>query len=256
MSSDLRGKKALITGASRGIGRATAIRLAQSGAEVAINFVSNETAARDVANEISSIGGKAILIKADVSEEEDIAQMMKAVQDQWGSLDILISNAAGGGFRYLETASSRNFDAAMHTNVRSLMLLVQAAMPMMNAAGPNRKVIALTSHGSDRALPHYALIGASKAAIESLIRHMALEYGPNGINFNCVLAGFVATDSTMGFPGSEVIHREANAKMLVGSDKTLMPEDVANVVHFLSTTASDFVQGQVITIDGGAGLRL
>ncbi len=256
MSNELSGKKALITGASRGIGRATAIRLAKSGAEVAINFVSNETAARDVASEIIAAGGKAILIKADVSEETDVQQMFSVLQERWGNLDILISNAASGGFRPLMAATPRNFDAAMHTNVRAFMLLVQSAMPMLLKSTGNRKVVALSSHGSHRALNDYALIGASKAAIESLCRHMALEFGPKGINFNCLLAGLVLTDSTRGITDVELAHHESNARMLIGEGRVLQPTDVADVIHFLVSSSSDLIQGQVITVDGGMSLRL
>jgi len=256
MSSELVGKKALITGASRGIGRATAIRLAKAGAEVAINFVSNEPAARAVAAEIFALGGKAILIKADVSEETDVRQMFTDLEERWGNLDILVSNAASGGFRPLMAATARNFDAAMHTNVRALMLLVQSAMPMFLKSTGNRKVVALSSHGSHRALDDYALIGASKAAIESLCRHMALEFGPQGINFNCLLAGLVLTDSTKGISDVEQAHQESNARMLVGEGRVLLPIDVADVIHFLVSPASDLIQGQVITVDGGMSLRL
>jgi len=236
--------------------------LAKAGAEVAINFVTNESAARSVASEIQAMGGKSLLIKADVSEESDIAQMMAALQDHWGSLDILISNAASGGFRSLMAATSRNFDAAMHTNVRALVLLVQAAMPLLlinkdnSNDRTNRKIVALSSHGSHRALPDYALIGASKAALESLIRHMALEFGPKGMNFNCLLAGLVQTDSTRGLPQADKAYEQSNARMLIGAGKVLRPEDVANVVHFLVSPASDLVQGQVLTVDGGVGLQL
>ncbi len=256
MSNELSGKKALITGASRGIGRATAIRLAKSGAEVAINFVSNETAARDVASDIVALGGKAILVKADVSEETDVQQMFSVLQERWGNLDILISNAASGGFRPLMAATARNFDAAMHTNVRALMQLVQFAMPMLMKSTGNRKVVALSSHGSHRALHDYALIGASKAAIESMCRHMALEFGPQGINFNCLLAGLVLTDSTRGIADVEQAHHESNARMLVGEGRVLLPNDVADVIHFLVSSSSDLIQGQVITVDGGMSLRL
>jgi enoyl-[acyl-carrier protein] reductase III len=257
MHNELSGKIALVTGGSRGIGRATVLRLARSGADIALNFVSNESAAREVAQEVQSLGREILLIKADVSEEEDIESMMDAVANRWGRLNIVVSNAAGGGFRELQHANSRHFDMAMHTNVRPLMLLTQKALPLFaKNEGTNCKVVALSSHGSHRALPHYGLIGASKAAIESLIRHMAAEYGPQGINFNCVLAGLVATDSTTGFVGAEALHQESNASMLVGAGKELLPEHVAEAVHFLCTPASDLIQGHTLIIDGGVSLRL
>ncbi len=257
MNKDLTGKIALVTGGSRGIGRATVLRLAQAGAHIALNFVTNESAAREVAKEVQALGQEILLVKADVSEEEDIASMMDAIGNRWGRLNIVVSNAAGGGFRELQDATCRNFDVAMHTNVRALMLLVQHAVRHFPTGDrPNCKVVALSSHGSHRALPHYGLIGASKAAIESLIRHMAAEYGPRGINFNCVLAGLVATDSTTGFVGAEALHDASNESMLVGKGKQLMPYDVAEAVYFLCSPASDLIQGHTLIIDGGASLRL
>lgn len=252
---DLTGKRALITGGARGIGRATALRLSEAGASIAINYVSNEQAARELADQIMAMGGEAITVRADVSEEEDVRQMAEMVGQHWGRIDIVISNAASGGFRPLLNATARNFDATMHTNVRALMFLVQACMPWLNHGPDQRKVIALSSHGSHRALPHYGLIGTSKAALESLIRHWALELGPEGINFNCVLGGLVATDSTTHFPEAERVHAEVNARMLIGPGKRLLAEDVAHVITFLASQESNAIQGQTITVDGGACLH-
>lgn len=251
---DLTGRVALITGGSRGIGRATALRLAEAGADVVINFVTSQSAASEVAGEIARLGRSAITVKADMSEPEDIASMLEIVGNEFGKLDFLISNAASGGFRQLMDASPANFEAAMNTNVRALMLLAQTALPLMRHEGPRRKIIALSSHGSHRALPAYGLIGASKAAIESLVRHLALELGNQGINVNTVLAGLVETDSTKNFPGAQQAFAEVAGRRLV-SGLPLSPEAVANTLLFLCSPLSDLIQGQTIVVDGGEALH-
>lgn len=251
---NLSGRCALITGGSRGIGRATALRLASAGADVAINYVTSQSAACEVAKEIAALGRQAITIKADVSQPEDIASMVEFAGSEFGKLDILISNAASGGFRQLMDASPDNFEAAMNTNVRSLMLLTQAALPWMKHDGPRRKIVALSSHGSHRALPAYGLIGASKAALESMVRHLALELGNIGINVNTVLAGLVETDSTRNFPGAQQAFAEVNRRRLV-SGLPLDAAAVANTVLFLVSPLSDLIQGQTLVVDGGEALH-
>ena len=176
---DLSGHVALVTGGSRGIGRACALRLAEAGANVALNYVVNRQAAMEVAEQIADKGRDVLVVKADVSEQDDVRSMLDAVKDRFGRLDVLVSNAATGGFRPLLGATERNFQAAYNTNVLALLYLVQAAMPLLQRADgePRTKVITLSSHGSDIALPFYGLIGSSKAALESLVRHLTLEIG-------------------------------------------------------------------------------
>lgn len=251
---NLVGKKALVTGGSRGIGRETALSLAQAGCDVAINFITQEAAANQTAIEVQRLGRVAMVVKADMSEPEDIAAMIQAVEANWGGLDVLVSNAASGGFRNIVDAKPSHFDSAMHTNVRSLMLLVQAALPMLKKSDGQAKVIALSSHGSHRALPAYGLIGASKAAIESLIRHFAYELGAFGINFNVVLAGLVKTDSTAHVPNADAMFAAMDEKLLLPDSRTLAAKDVANVIRFLASPESDLIQGQTIIVDGGASL--
>lgn len=254
---DLTGQTALVTGAARGIGRATALRLGQAGANVIINYVTNKSAASELADELSALGRKTATVKADVSEPEDIVSMFEFVGNEFKSIDILVSNAASGGFRNLMDATPRHFEATMNTNVRALMLLTQSALPLMTREGiatARRKIIALSSHGSHRALPAYGLIGASKAALESMVRHLALELGNSHINVNVVLAGLVETDSTRGFPGSEEAFATVAARRLVNG-LPLSPEAIADTILFLASPMSDLIQGQTIVIDGGEALH-
>lgn len=251
---DLTGQVALVTGASRGIGRACAMRLATAGADVVVNYVTSETAATEAATEIQQLGGRVATVKADVREDEDVRAMMEFVKDKFGQLDILVSNAASGGFRTLMESKPIHFDATMNINARALVSLVQAAQPMLKRADGRAKVVALSSHGSRMGLPAYGLIGASKAALESLVRHLAFELGNSGINFNVVLAGLVETDSTRHIPGAQELFRAVQERTLVG-DRQLTPTEVADVVMFLSSPLSDLIQGQTVVVDGGIGIR-
>lgn len=249
--TDLSGRVCLVTGASRGIGRASALRLARSGADVAVNYLTSQGAARGVAEEIKQMGRRAAVVKADVSEPDDVHAMIEFLGNRFGRLDVLVSNVASGGFRSLADTTPQHLQAALATNVTPLLTLVQAALPLLHQAQGRAKVVAMSSHGSHRALPAYATIGATKAALESLVRHMALEFGDR-INFNVVLAGLVETDSTRSAPSQAF--EQARAAMMVGG-RALTTDDVADAVLFLSSAASDLIQGQTIVVDGGASLR-
>ncbi|MDR0392205.1 MAG: SDR family oxidoreductase [Planctomycetaceae bacterium] len=254
MNIDLTNKVALVTGASRGIGRATAIRLAEAGADVIVNYVTSRNAAEEVANEINQLGRQAWIVKGDVSEKEDVEMMFDFVRNTIGRLNILVSNAATGGFRPLLIASNKNFDAAFHTNVLALMYLVQSAMPLLEKGQTRGKVITISSHGAIAGLPMYGLVGASKAALESLVRHLTLEIGDRGVNINVVRAGLVATDSSRRLPNAEKLFNDQISSTQVG-ERILLPEDVANTILFLASPLSDMIQGETITIDGGAAIR-
>ena len=250
---DLSGNVALVTGAARGIGRATALRLAEAGADVIVNYVTSQSAASEVARDIQQLGRRAATVKADVSEPDDVAAMLEFIRERFGRLDILVSNAASGGFRPLMDASTRHFENAMNTNVRALLLLTQAARPMLERSEGRAKVIAISSHGSHKALPAYGLIGASKAALESLVRHLALELGNRGVNVNTVLAGLVETDSTRALPGSGEFFAAVNQRRMMAG-RPLTARDVADSVLFLASPLSDLVQGATLVVDGGEGI--
>lgn len=248
---DLSGRVALVTGASRGLGRACALRLAEAGADVAVNYVASRSAAEEVADRILALGRRTAVIKADVSEPDDAAAMMDFVRETFGGLDILVSNAATGGFRPLLATTARQFEAAMRTNVAALIFLVQAALPLLERSADGAKIIALSSPGARVALPLYGVLGSTKAALESLVRHLALELGQRRINVNVVQAGLVDTDSTRQNPNRERMFARWRSQSLVG-DRILEARDVADAVLYLASSLSDMVQGQVLVVDGGA----
>jgi len=252
---DLSGRIALVTGGSRGIGRACALQLAEAGADVIINYVSSRSAAIEVAECVDTLGQRAYVVKADVSEEDDVSSMMEFIEAEIGQLDIVVSNAATGGFRPLLSANSRHFHNAMNTNALALVLLVQRAMPLLEKSAARAKVIAISSHGSEMALPWYGLIGGSKAALESLARHLTLEVGDRGVNVNVVKAGLVETDSTRVIPNSEQMFEGRREKTMMG-DRMLLADDVANAVLFLASPLSDMVQGETLVVDGGAAVHI
>ncbi|MCA9187688.1 MAG: SDR family oxidoreductase [Pirellulaceae bacterium] len=251
---DLTGKVALVTGASRGIGKACAIRLADAGADVIVNYVTSQSLALETAAEIQTRGRRAAVVRADVSEEDDVAAMIGFVEREFGQLDVLISNVATGGFRTLDNANAKHFAAVMRTNAFAVVQLVHAARRLLARPTGHAKVVALSSHGSRMALPAYGLIGASKAALESLVRQLALEVGNDGININVVLAGLVATDSTRVIPGAESMFAAVNERILV-RERELTTGDVADAVLFLASPLSDLIQGQTLVVDGGVSIR-
>jgi enoyl-[acyl-carrier protein] reductase III len=251
---DLTGRVALVTGSSRGIGRACAVRLAEAGADVVVTYLTARSAAQEVAEEIQALGRRTAAVKVDVGEPEDIVSMIDFVKDTFGALDILVSNAATGGFRPLLATTARHFEAAMNTNARALLFLVQAALPLLERGAGRAKVIALSSHGSHLALPLYGLIGSTKAALESLTRHLALEVGGRGINLNVIQAGLVETDSTRQIPQHEEALALRRTRSMVG-DRLLQAQDVADAVLYLASPLSDMVQGQTLVIDGGAAIH-
>ena len=254
---DLRGQVALVTGGSRGIGRATALALAQAGADVALSYLNSPRDAQEVGEEVLGRGRRTLVARADLSDAEDVVNLVGAVEEHLGRLDIVVSNAAGGGFRPLLEVTPENFAYAMDLNVRSFMLLMQTAAPLLTRGEgrPGRsRAITLSSWGAERALPFYGAIGATKAALESMTRHFALELGPRGVNVNCVRAGVVDTGAIRSLPGAEALLEARRAKSLAG-DRNLTAEDVANAVLFLASPLADMIQGTTLIVDGGSSLH-
>ena len=247
---DFRGKIALITGGSRGIGRAIALRLAENGADLVINYVRHRKDAEETAMAARAFGRRCLLVKANVAGRDDVAALLAAVRLEFGKLDFLVSNAASGVLKPAMELTERHWNWAMDINARALLALVQEALPLM-AAGS--RVIAVSSLGAVRAIENYTTVGASKAALESLVRHLAIELGPRGIHINTISAGAVDTDALKHFPNREQILQAAIKRTPLGRLTT--PEDVADIAVFLCCQLSSMVQGQVITVDGGYAIR-
>ncbi len=244
---DLKGKVALVTGGSRGIGRAIAVRLAQAGADVAINYLRQRTAAEETVALIEQTGSRALAIRANVGEPEAIPAMIDEIKQKFGRLDILISNAASGVLKPALELNERHWHWTMDINAGTLLPLSQHTVPLMGPEGGH--IIAVSSLGSVRAIPNYAAVGASKAALESLIRHLAVELASRRVNVNAVSAGVVDTDALKHFPNREELLEASRAKTPTGRLTT--PEDVADIVLFLCSPLAQQIQGQTVVVDGG-----
>jgi len=247
MKIDLTGQSALVTGGSRGIGRAIALRLASAGANVAINYLRQGTRANETAAEIARAGVRSLAIKANVAQIDEIESMFEKLRETFGRLDILVSNAASGVLRPALELSPRHWQWTMEINAGTLLPLTQRAVPMMPAG--SGKIIAVSSLGAVRAIPNYTAVGASKAALESLVRHLALELAPLGINVNAVSAGIVETEALQHFPNRAEMIQVSSARTPAG--RLTDPEDVADAVLFLASPLSRMIHGQTILVDGG-----
>lgn len=247
----LQGKVALVTGSSRGIGRAIALRLAEQGADIVINYLRKKSDAENTAVEIEKFGVKCLCVRCNVAEDAEIATMFTAIEDTFGKLNILVSNAASGVLKPTWELTTKHWQWAMDINARSLLPLSQYASELMNR-GDKRDgghIIAVSSLGAVRAFHNYAAVGASKAALESLVRHLAVEMAPCGINVNVVQAGAVDTEALKHFPNrSDILN---NALHRTPAGRLVTPEDVADVVLLLCSDLAKMIQGQTIVVDGG-----
>ncbi|MHB8810946.1 MAG: enoyl-[acyl-carrier-protein] reductase FabL [Desulfobulbaceae bacterium] len=246
----LDGKVALITGGSRGIGRAIALRLAEYGADVVVNYVRHRGDAEETVAAIEKKGVRCLAVKANVAQEEDVVRMFDEIRKHHDHLDIVVSNAASGVLKPAMELTIRHWNWAMDINARALLTLSQHAVPMMGAGG---RILAVSSLGAVRAVPNYTVVGASKAALESLVRHLAVELGPKGINVNTISAGVVDTDALKKFPNRDEIINLSLARTPLGRLTT--PEDVADLALFLCSDLATMIHGQTVVVDGGYAIQ-
>jgi len=244
---DLSGRIALVTGGSRGIGRAIAVRLGGCGARVAVNYVRHTRAAEETADMIRDAGGEPFTVRANLAKHEQIWRLCGALSERWGErLDILVSNAASGVIKPALELTEHHWDWTMGINAGTLLPLTQCASARMPAGS---SIVAVSSLGALRAIPMYAAVGASKAALESLVRHLAIELAERGIRVNAVSAGVVETDALKHFPNRDDIIGNSRVKTPAG--RLTEPQDVADVVLFLVSDLAKMVLGQTVIVDGG-----
>jgi len=244
------GKRALVTGGGRGIGRAIALKLASLGADIAINYVRNDEAASETAAAIERLGRRALPIKADVAEPKEIKSLFAKVNDEMGGLDIFVSNAVSGVLGPATRIGRFGWDLAINANARAFMIGAQEAAKLFPASGG--KIVAVSSIGSFTCLPGYAAVGASKAALEALVRYFAKELAPRGINVNAVSGGPVDTAALDYFPDKDEILEIW--KQRTPAHRIATPDEIASVAVFLLSPGASWIQGQTIVADGGLTL--
>ncbi len=247
MDLRIRGKRALVTGSSRGIGRAIALSLADFKVDVAINFFRNRSAAEEVAAEIEQRGARSLLLKGNVANEEHVARMFGEIEKTWGGLEILVSNAASGVLKSVPELTLHHFHWTMDINAFALLPLVQQMLRL--PSNGEKVVVAVSSLGAVRAIPNYTAVGASKAALESMVRHLAAELAPRGVRVNAVSAGTVDTDALKHFPNRDQLLDESARRTPAG--RMIDAQDVANAVVFLCTEFASMIHGQTLLVDGG-----
>jgi len=247
MDLKLRGKRALVTGSSRGIGRAIALSLADFKVDVAINFFRNRAPAEAVVREIERRGARALLVKGNVADEKHVERMFSEIESAWGGLEILVSNAASGVLKPIQELTLHHLHWTMEINAVALLPLVQRFIQI--PAEGDKTVVAVSSLGAVRAIPNYTAVGASKAALESMVRHLAAELAPRGVRVNAVSAGTIDTDALKHFPNREQLLGESARRTPAGRLAT--PQDVANAVVFLCTDFASMIHGQTLLVDGG-----
>jgi len=253
--SQFANKIALVTGSGRGIGREIALEFARRGADVVVNFFRNRSAAEETAAAIEALGQRALVVKANVGDLDDLARLYNTIEKEWDGLDYLIHNAASGYNRPALEQKPRGWEWTMNINARAFLFGAQHAARLMQRRGGGA-MVAISSLGSVRVLPEYVVVGSSKAALEALIRYLGAELAPLNIVVNGVSPGVVLTDALTHFAsfraeGDDLI---AEAISRTPAGRLCTPADVAELVCFLCGPAARMICGQTIILDGGQSL--
>ena len=245
MNHDLIGKVALVTGASRGIGRAIAERLSRDGAAVAVNYASQTAAARELVSKIESAGGEAFAIQADVARVADVVRLFDETIARFGKLDILVNNAGIMSTKPVSAETEAEFDRIFAVNVKGTFFACQQAATRMADGG---RIINLSSSTTARMMPNYGTYVATKGAVEQLTRSLAGELGPRRITVNAISPGPTETELFMDGKTPEQLQRFAQQAAL---GRLGQPAEIANVVAFLASDAAAWVTGQNLRVNGG-----
>lgn len=248
-------KIVLVTGSGRGIGREMALRFAREGAHVVVNFFRNREPAEETATDVRALGREALVVRANVGELEELAALYRQIDETFGALDVLVHNAASGYNRPALAQKARGWEWTMNINARSLLFGAQHAAPLMARRGGGA-IVAISSLGAIRVMEEYVVVGASKAALEALVRYLGVELAPQGIRVNAVSPGLVLTEALEHFQ----TFREEGPDLLgevqarTPASRLCTPEDVADVVTYLCSDDAAMICGQTLIVDGGYSL--
>lgn len=246
---ELTGKKALVTGGSRGIGRGIALALAKQGADVAVNYHSNLAEAEKVVAEIKALGRDSFAVQADVSNSTEVAKMFEEVKVKWQKLDILCNNAGIVNFAAFEEITEQQWDAVLDTNLKGQFLCSQQAIKLMTPGSSIINTASIASGGVGVGFSHIDHYTASKGGVVALTENMALDLAAKGINVNAVAPGVIETDMTKDMLVDEKV--KAGLLMRIPKGRVGKPEDIGAAVAFLASNEADYITGVVLYVDGG-----
>jgi enoyl-[acyl-carrier protein] reductase III len=239
------GASVLVTGGSRGIGRAIALRFAELGASrIAVGYLRNDRAAEETAGELAAKGAEPVLVRGNAGSARMLAEV-----EALGPLNVLVHSAATGVIRPALETEDRHWDWTLAANARAFLALARTAAPTMPRGS---SIVAISSLGAQRVLENYVLVGTSKAALESLVRYLAVELAPRGIRANAVSASVIETEALRHFPNRDAMLAAARERTPAG--RMVVPEDVAAAVTFLCSPDAEMVRGQTLVVDGGFSL--
>ena len=244
-------KVAMVTGSSRGLGKALAIELAKQGYDIVVNYARSRSAAEETVQEIEALGRRAIMIRANVGDVKKLRTMFEQVKEEFGRLDVFVSNAASGVLRPIMELEETHWDWTMNINAKAMLFGAQEAAKLMDKGG---KILGVSSLGSIRYLENYTTVGVSKAAIESITRYLAVELAPIGIAVNTVSGGALDTEALKHFPNREELLEDARINTPAG--RMVEIDDMVKTAMFLISDDSDMIRGQTIIVDGGRSILL
>lgn len=248
-------KVAIVTGASRGIGKSIAMRLADEGAKVVINYNHSPEKAEEVINQIKQQGGEATAIQADMSQVEQIQQLVTSTVDKYGQLDILVSNAGIEHFGKLDEITLEDFERVFRLNVAGQLFVTQAAARHLRSGG---RIVLTSSDSARKAVFYHTLYPASKAAVSAMVVNLALELGERGITINAIAPGGTATDMAQenakfyAHPALQSVPPDTLLKSMISLQRLAQPEEIAAAVAFLVSDDASYITGSTLAVDGGA----
>jgi enoyl-[acyl-carrier protein] reductase III len=243
----LQGKTALITGGTRGVGRALSLAFARAGALVTANYVRNQASADSLVQAAADEGLAIQLFRADISGEAGVKQVLERLDASGQKLDLFVHCAATGVHRPAEQLTLRHFDWTFALNVRAFFHLTTQLIPRMSQGS---SILAISSEGAQRAIEQYTLVGSSKGALEAMVRHFAAELAPKGIRVNAISPGTLLTDAWESLPNAAARLEKSIQRTPLNRLVTL--EEVAAVAQFLCSPAASGIVGQTVVVDGGA----